>query len=380
MKYLMLKRNVKMGMIVAVVTICFVSFLLTSCKTQIYHPMGTIEQPLSDDSVPKIVVAAMDKIDKDCYEVILQDTINHIEVWSMLKCSPEVSSEGYGILVFKDNQMTKMPDVYHGNNPLARYDADKGNLWLACGVMEGAGVHVERLSILRFNDEGMASVAFAIDPFMIQNAILQQLSYTIEDQQITFFDGERQLATATNSITDMGGFDDEQPVWIGENICYDISGEDVYVQFVPGVKFVTGLVLHYEDMPTLTARLNVKKDGSFDISDIECALWPFVGTYLDEDNREPNLHINYRRNDGKYDVQIGIFRLTSLDDGIAIMGDDGLEFTATDANGKPIFGLITLRMDTAIVTFTNSNWPLLENGSSFRYVRQPVEDVTTETE
>jgi hypothetical protein len=62
------------------------------------------------------------------------------------------------------------------------------------------------------------------------------------------------------------------------------------------------------------------------------------------------------------------------------MGDDGLEFTATDANGKPIFGLITLRMDTAIVTFTNSNWPLLENGSSFRYVRQPVEDVTTETE
>ena len=37
------------------------------------------------------------------------------------------------------------------------------------------------------------------------------------------------------------------------------------------------------------------------------------GNYLDEDNNEPNLFIT-RRDDGKYDVRIGIFRLTNLDD------------------------------------------------------------------
>ena len=59
---------------------------------------------------------------------------------------------------------------------------------------------------------------------------------------------------------------------------------------------------------------------------------------MDEDYGDPNLNISYRRNDGKYNVQIGIPRLTTLDDGLAVMGDKGLEFTATDAAGNPIVG------------------------------------------
>ena len=121
---------------------------------------------------------------------------------------------------------------------------------------------------------------------------------------------------------------------------------------------------------TLKAPLRIADDGSVSIDDVEQVLLPFEGTYLDEDNHEPNLHISYRRSDGLYDVQIGIFRLTDLDDGLGRMGDDGLQFTATDAAGNPIGGIITLNGDTATVTFTDSTWPLLENGSQFVYTRE----------
>ena len=95
----------------------------------------------------------------------------------------------------------------------------------------------------------------------------------------------------------------------------------------------------------------------------------YEGIYLDEDNNEPNLFIT-RRDDGKFDVRIGIFRLTNLDDGIGTMGANGMDFTATDAAGNPIGGEIILRGDTAEVVFTRSTWSLLENGLKFQYIRQ----------
>ena len=95
----------------------------------------------------------------------------------------------------------------------------------------------------------------------------------------------------------------------------------------------------------------------------------YAGVYLDEDVHEPNLFIN-PRDDGTYSVEVGIYRLTDLDDGVGTSASDGLHFTATDAAGNPIGGIITLQGDTALVTFTASNWGLLEPGSQFRYVRK----------
>ena len=95
----------------------------------------------------------------------------------------------------------------------------------------------------------------------------------------------------------------------------------------------------------------------------------YVGQYLDEDNNEPNLFI-VSLPDGSYSVEIGIFRLTNIDDGIGTVTPDGLSFTATDANGDPIGGVITLQGDTATVTFTNSTWTYIENGDYFRYFKQ----------
>lgn len=72
-----------------------------------------------------------------------------------------------------------------------------------------------------------------------------------------------------------------------------------------------------------------------------------------------------KRDDGKYIVQIGIYHLTFLTDGIGELTADGMKFTATDASGHPICGIITVENQTAVVTFTDSTWEYLKNGSVY---------------
>lgn len=95
---------------------------------------------------------------------------------------------------------------------------------------------------------------------------------------------------------------------------------------------------------------------------------PYIGQYLDEYNREPNLQI-FKHGD-QYVVQVTIFKLTSLDDGVGQLTPDGLAFTATDASGNPISAVITLNADTAVVTFKKSTWSYIENGETFKYIRE----------
>ena len=76
-----------------------------------------------------------------------------------------------------------------------------------------------------------------------------------------------------------------------------------------------------------------------------------------------------RGDDNKYIVQIGIYRLTSLSDGIGELTADGMNFTATDAAGNPIRGIITADGQAATVTFTDSTWDYLQNGSAFQYTK-----------
>lgn len=92
----------------------------------------------------------------------------------------------------------------------------------------------------------------------------------------------------------------------------------------------------------------------------------YIGEYLDYDNNEPNLEIA-KGDNGKYIVQIGIFRLTRLSDGIGELTPEGMLFTATDAAGNPIRGIITVENQIATVTFTDSTWDLLERGSVYQY-------------
>lgn len=94
----------------------------------------------------------------------------------------------------------------------------------------------------------------------------------------------------------------------------------------------------------------------------------YVGEYNDYDNNEPNLEIAEGEN-GQYIVQIGIFRLTTLEDGIGTMTEEGIEFTATDASGSPIGGVISLDGDIATVTFTDSTWEYIKNGDQYCYTK-----------
>ena len=116
--------------------------------------------------------------------------------------------------------------------------------------------------------------------------------------------------------------------------------------------------------------IQIKEEEDIDSNVIDEAL--YIGEYLDYDCNEPNLEIAKGSN-GKYIVQIGIFRLTTLDDGIGELTPEGLIFTATDAAGNPISGIITVEEQIATVTFTDSTWALLENGTTYLYTKSSDE-------
>ena len=94
----------------------------------------------------------------------------------------------------------------------------------------------------------------------------------------------------------------------------------------------------------------------------------YLGEFLDLDINEPNLKIE-KREDGNYGVKISIYRLTYLEDGIGTLTENGMEFTAADANGNPIKGVIKVEDKTATVTFTDSTWEYIKNGDSFEYTK-----------
>ena len=114
--------------------------------------------------------------------------------------------------------------------------------------------------------------------------------------------------------------------------------------------------------------IDIKDENVQEIELFEADDAKYIGEYLDSDVNEPNLEIA-KGEDGKYIVQIGIYRLTSLQDGIGELTDDGMVFSATDAAGNPISGIITVDEEIATVTFIDSTWDLLENGSSYVYTK-----------
>lgn len=92
----------------------------------------------------------------------------------------------------------------------------------------------------------------------------------------------------------------------------------------------------------------------------------YVGEYYDCHNEKTNLEIK-RKGDGTYCIQIGIFRMFSLDDVVGKAADNGIEFTATAPGGDSLNGMITLYGDTATVTFTGGEWSTYSGISKYRY-------------
>ena len=239
--------------VAAVAALC--GTMMTGCKDKGSAQLpvnGTMEEALAQGEAPKAVVDLMKRVNlDDRYETVMEDKATGVAVYSLLKCEDTISSEGYGMVIAKGDVKTAMPQMVHGRMPRARYDAATGDLLIVGGVMEGTGVNVERPYLLRFGDDGYASIVNSIDPYEMQEAWRKALTYSINGQEITFYANGKPLTTVTNHIEDMGGFMDDA-IYIGEQISYSIEGP-LTVHITPGVNFVVGKVLHYDDMPTFSA-------------------------------------------------------------------------------------------------------------------------------
>ena len=253
-------------------SIALMVLVATACnnkKADILPVRGTLDGPVTEERAPQKVQLAMKLPYADRYENILEDKGNGVSVWSLVWCNPDISSEGYGIHIVKNGITTFFPDIYHGKNPRAEYDARTDQLWLFCGVMEGTGIHVERSYIFRFDDKGTSIIDLRIDPFTVQKALCNRLSVSIKDKEISILDNGETVCTATNSITDMGQLDEDNPVWIGEQLSYYSQDGELFVRFVPGLRFAKGTTLFYDDMPELSASVSLSANGSLIIGPIK---------------------------------------------------------------------------------------------------------------
>ena len=266
-KLMTMKEMKQWLMVAAVVALCG---MMTGCKGNAQRPVnGTLESAVETGDAPQAVADLMKQVNiDDRYETLMEDKTTGVSVWSLMKCSDEVSSEGYGMVVAKGDVKTALPNLRHGKMPRARYDAASGDLWILGSDMEGTGVNVERPYLLRFGDDGYASIMSSIDPYEIQKAVCEVLTYSIQGQDITFYAFGNKLATVTNKIKDMGEFMDDA-IYVGEQIAYSIEESPLTVHVTPGLNFVTGKVLLYDDMPTISATVTMNDDGSIKLTDFK---------------------------------------------------------------------------------------------------------------
>ena len=253
-----MRQTAQWLIVAAVIALCGMT---TGCKDKAQRPAnGTMEEAIAPGDAPQAVVDLMKRVNIDeCYETLMEDKTTGVSVWSLMKCSDTVSSEGYGMVVAKGDVKTALPKLRHGRMPRARYDAATGDLLIVGADTEGTGVNIERIYMLRFDDNGYASITNSIDPYEMQQAWCKALTYSIDGQDITFYADGKPLTTVTNHIEDMGGFMDDA-IYIGEQISYSIEGP-ITVHVTPGVNFVVGKVLHYDDMPTLSATVTMDESG-----------------------------------------------------------------------------------------------------------------------
>ena len=252
----------------SILALCALTLSLISCGTRItISPVaGTMDGPVAADPAPSAVEEAIEHAAHfNQYEIMSAEGIS-VEAISEADATP---TEGYGIIVVKEGVSTKFPNLRNSRSPKAKYDKEKETLWLTSSLMEGTGVQVDWLHQIVFDEDGMADIAWSINPYDVQVALLDRLGYSIDGQDITLWDDTNMIATVTNTVTNMGGFDDEDPVWVGEQITYDISGPTPLLLVTPGVKFTTGLVLTYDDMPTIAAPLIFGDEGTVNIGEFE---------------------------------------------------------------------------------------------------------------
>ena len=275
----------------AVIFLGGLSVLMNSCQTKqsgVRLVAGTLDAPLPADTAPQHVQEAYGKALKVHPFDILSDEANSISVCGIGEVDT-TSTEGYGIMVTKGATSTTFLNIRNTRQPMARYDAQTGNLWLTSSAMEGSGVRVEWLYQIRFHDNDSAYVAAVVNPYDVQQALCQRLGYTLDGDSVTLCDvtpdGVTPLATlpqplpiregsdiplhqkspqgkVTTPLPDREGLGESPLLFIGEQLFYDLTGNQVQLQVVPGVKLADSPVLIYDDMPTLSLPVTLSGEGT----------------------------------------------------------------------------------------------------------------------
>lgn len=91
----------------------------------------------------------------------------------------------------------------------------------------------------------------------------------------------------------------------------------------------------------------------------------FKGTYRSGDGSE----VTISKKGGKYKIDIFLCRLTNIDDGVGSVKNNILYFSATDASGNPIKGNIKKSGKKITLTFSNSTWTYLPNGTKYQFYK-----------
>ena len=275
----------------AVIFLGGLSVLTNSCQTKqsgVRLVAGTLDAPLPADTAPQHVQEAYGKALKVHPFDILSDEANSISVCGIGEVDT-TSTEGYGIMVTKGATSTTFLNIRNTRQPMACYNAQTGNLWLTSSAMEGSGVRVEWLYQIRFHDNDSAYVAAVVNPYEVQQALCQRLGYTLDGDSVTLCsvtpDGATPLATlpqplpiregsdiplhqkspqgkVTTPLPDREGLGESPLLFIGEQLFYDLTGNQVQLQVVPGVKLADSPVLIYDDMPTLSLPVTLSGEGT----------------------------------------------------------------------------------------------------------------------
>ena len=94
---------------------------------------------------------------------------------------------------------------------------------------------------------------------------------------------------------------------------------------------------------------------------------PYVGEYNDFDWNEPNLEIE-KNKDGSYEIEIGIYRISTFQNCKGTLVDDKIEFHKEIADGEiKLKGTIELDDDIATVTFTSKDWAEYSSINTYPY-------------
>lgn len=266
-------------MYAAILLVCGIG-IFTSCQggTPLRKVNGVLEAPVADMAYEKEDAYMAPEIVENAYAhtvkvhtfELMSDTANHISVDGIGELDNGFSTEGYGVMITKNATSTSFHGIRNSRQPRAFYDAATGSLWLTSCVMEGTGTNVEKLYKMQFGTaDDSARIVLTVNPYQMQQKLISHLNYSLKEDQLTFYANGLEIASVQTAVKDMGVQGAEQLVWIGEQLSYDLADGHPRVCFVPGVKISAGQVLSYDKMPTLSAAINLKPDGTYTLSDFQ---------------------------------------------------------------------------------------------------------------